>query len=71
MPDTFGKEVRIILVSPEFSTESILTVKWLNDKDVNTRCVRILAFEIGENLYIEVENVDLNYELDDHKSTRT
>jgi hypothetical protein len=39
--EVFGKSVRIILVSPDFSKELTTAVLWLNDNGLNISCVRI------------------------------
>ena len=39
--DKFAQEVRLVLVSADFSKELTSAVLWLNDKDLDIRCVRI------------------------------
>lgn len=39
--DLFAQQVRIVLVSAEFSKELTTAVLWLNDHDLDIRCVRL------------------------------
>lgn len=38
-PEDFGKVVRVILVSPDFSKELTTTVLWLNNMGLDIRCI--------------------------------
>ena len=44
----FAQEVRIVLVSAEFSKELTTSVMWLNDFGLDIRCVRIHLYRSGQ-----------------------
>ena len=60
----FGNEARIILISPDFSNETIITVKSQIDKGDVIRCVRIVPYELpnGKRI-VDFDDVDLSHEL--------
>jgi hypothetical protein len=53
----FGKSVRIILVSPDFSKELTTSVLWLNDSGLNISCVRIRPYVLQERTLLEVDQI--------------
>jgi len=53
----FAQDVRIVLVSEDFSTELTTAVLWLNERELNIRCIRLRSYEhAGEHL-IQVEPI--------------
>lgn len=46
--DEFAHDVRIVLVSANFSTEITSTVMWLNERDLDIRCVRVQSYRLEE-----------------------
>jgi hypothetical protein len=55
--DRFGQEVRIVLVSAEFSKEITTSVIWLNSHGLDIRCVRLKPYLLGERLVLDVEQI--------------
>ena len=55
--DSFAQDVRIVLVSANFSRELTTAVIWLNDKDLDIRCVRIRPYEYDGKTLIDVQQV--------------
>jgi len=55
--DLFGQEVRIVLVSADFSRELTTSVLWLNDKGLDIRCVRLRPHQDGEELLLDVQQI--------------
>jgi hypothetical protein len=55
--DDFGQDVRIVLVSADFSRELTTAVLWLNEKDLDIRCVRIKPYAYHDNILIDVQQV--------------
>ena len=53
----FGKSVRIILVSPDFSKELTTAVLWLRESNVDIRCVRIRPYNLQERTLLEVDQI--------------
>lgn len=53
----FGKAVRIVLASAEFSKELTTAVLWLNDHDLDIRCVRIKPYQLEGRLLVDVQQV--------------
>jgi hypothetical protein len=55
--DTFGSEVRIVLVSAEFSKEVTTSVLWLNQHDIDIRCVRLRPYALDNRVLLDVQQV--------------
>lgn len=55
--DQFGQDVRIVLVSADFSREITTAVMWLNEKDLDIRCVRIRPYADGGRTLIDVQQI--------------
>jgi predicted transport protein len=55
--DQFAQDVRIVLVSAEFSKELTTAVMWLNDRDLDIRCVRIKPYSDNGRVLIDVQQV--------------
>jgi hypothetical protein len=53
----FGKDTRIILVSGEFSKEVTTSAYWLNEHDVDVRCVRLRPYSIGDRVLLDIQQV--------------
>ena len=56
-PEKFGKKVRIILVSPDFSPELTTAVIWLNTQGLEIRCIRIRPYKLDQRTLLEIEQV--------------
>ncbi len=55
--DEFAQEVRIVLAGADFSKELTSSVMWLNDFNVNIRCVRLHPYVDDGETYIDVQTV--------------
>lgn len=55
--ESFAQEVRVVLVSAEFSKEITSTVLWLNDYGLDIRCVRIKPYNDNGRTLVDVEQV--------------
>ena len=55
--DQFAQEVRIVLVSAEFSRELTTSVMWLNDFGLDIRCVRMRPYRNGNKTLLDVHTV--------------
>ena len=53
----FGDDVRIVLVSADFSKEITTTVMWLNDRELDIRCVRIRPYRLNDEVLFDVQQV--------------
>lgn len=54
---TFGDDVRIILVSPNFSKELTTTVMWMNERNIDIKCVRIQPYTYHGSILIDVQQI--------------
>lgn len=54
---SFAQDVRIVLVSADFSRELTTSVMWLNERDLDIRCVQLKPYQLGEQLLVQVEQV--------------
>lgn len=50
-------DVRIVLVSADFSREVTTTVLWLNERDLDIRCIRIRPYRWQERILVDVQQV--------------
>ena len=57
---------RIILVAPDFPTELATSVLWLNDAGLDIRCVRLLLYRAGDELFVDTGQVIPLPEADDY-----
>lgn len=55
--ERFAQDVRIVLASAEFSKEVTTAVLWLNQRDLDIRCVRLHPYRDGERVLIDVAQV--------------
>jgi hypothetical protein len=55
--ETFGQDVRIVLVSAEFSKEITTSVLWLNEHAVDIRCVRLRPYALENRVLLDVQQV--------------
>jgi hypothetical protein len=55
--DDFGKDVKIILISADFSKEITTSVLWLNEKGLDIRCIRIRPQKDKEELYFDIQQI--------------
>ena len=55
--EQFGQDVRIVLASSNFSKELTTTVMWLNERDLDIRCVRLRPYKDGERTLLDVQTV--------------
>lgn len=54
--DVAGR-VRIVLVSADFGTEITTTVLWLNEQSLDIRCVRLVPYQDGDFMYLDVQQI--------------
>lgn len=55
--ENFGQDVRIVLVSADFSRELTTAVMWLNEKELDIRCVRVLPYQNAGSTLIDVQQI--------------
>jgi len=55
--ERFAQDVRIVLASAEFSKEVTTAVLWLNQRDLDIRCVRLHPYRDGARVLIDVAQV--------------
>jgi hypothetical protein len=55
--DTFGNDVRIVLVSAEFSKEITTSVLWLNEHGLDIQCVRLRPYTLESRIILDVQRV--------------
>lgn len=53
----FAEDVRIILVSGDFSKELTTSVIWLNKRDMDISCVKLCSYAKGRETFVSVEQV--------------
>lgn len=54
---TFADDVRIILVSPNFSKELTTSVMWMNERNIDITCVRIQPYTYNGSTLIDVQQL--------------
>jgi len=55
--DRFAQDVRVILVAADFSRELTTSVMWLNERDLDIRCIRLKPYGDNGRLLIDVHQV--------------
>lgn len=55
--EQFAQDVRIVLASSNFSKELTTTVMWLNERDLDIRCVRMKPYKDGDRTLLDVQTV--------------
>lgn len=55
--EEFANDVRIILVSADFSKEITTSVLWLIERDIDIKCIRIRPQKDGTNLYFDIQQI--------------
>ena len=55
--ERFAQDVRIVSASAEFSKELATAVLWLNQRDLDIRCVRLRPYRDGARVLIDVAQV--------------
>lgn len=53
----FDGDVRIILVSSDFSTEITTSVMWLNKYDLDITCVRLKPYKVGDQILVDLTQI--------------
>lgn len=55
--DDFAFDVRIILVSSDFSKELTTSVMWLNERNLDIRCVRLIPYKYQDQILVDVQQI--------------
>ena len=55
--ESFGDDVRIILVSEDFGKELTTAVLWLRSRDIDIRCVRLKPYHDDNKKFIDVQQI--------------
>lgn len=55
--DQFAQEVKIVLASAEFSLELTTAVLWLNQRDLDIRCVRLQPYNLSGRVLVDVQQI--------------
>lgn len=55
--DSFAQDVRIVLASSNFSKELTTAVMWLNKRDLDVRCIRIIPYQDKDRVLIDIQQV--------------
>lgn len=55
--DDFGQDVRIILVSSDFDKEITSSVLWLNNRNIDIRCIRLSPYKSENKILINVQQI--------------
>ena len=55
--DEFALDVKIILVSSDFSKELTTSVIWLNERNIDIKCVRLVPYKFNNEILIDVQQI--------------
>ena len=55
--ERFAQDVRVILASADFSKELTTAVMWLNERELNIRCIRLQLYSDGDKILLDVQQV--------------
>lgn len=55
--ELFGQDVKVALVSSDFSREVTTTALWLNDRGIDVRCIRMKPYIDQERLFVDMQQI--------------
>lgn len=55
--EEFAQDVRIVLVSAEFSKELTSTALWLSKKGIDVSCVRLKPYRIADRVLVDIQQI--------------
>lgn len=55
--DAFAQDVRLVLVSAEFSKELTTSVMFLSQRDIDIRCVRVKPYLLEDRTLVDVQQI--------------
>jgi len=55
--DDFALDVRVVLVSSNFSKELTTSVMWLNQRGLDIRCVRLIPYKYQDQILLDVQQI--------------
>jgi hypothetical protein len=55
--EQFAQNVKIVLASAEFSLELTTAVLWLNQRDLDIRCVRLQPYDLSGRVLVDVTQI--------------
>ena len=55
--ESFGPDVRMVLVSEDFGKELTTAVLWLRERDIDIRCVRLRPYRDGDMTLVDVQQI--------------
>lgn len=55
--EQFGQDIRIILVSADFSKEITTSVLWLNERELDIKCIRVKPQRDNGILYFDIQQI--------------
>ncbi len=55
--DDFARDMRIVLVAADFGKELTTTVLWLNERNLDIRCVRMKPYANGDKTLVDVQQI--------------
>jgi hypothetical protein len=55
--NAFAEDVRIVLASADFSRELTTSVLWLNQRDIDVRCVRIRPYRLADEVVLDIQQI--------------
>ena len=67
LEEQFPTDVRIILASANFSRELTTAVMWLNERDLDIRCVRLKPYKLGTEILLDIEQIIPSPEAEDYQ----
>lgn len=65
--DSFAQEVRIVLVSAEFSKELTTSVIWLNEQGLDIQCIRIKPYRDNGRILADIQQIIPLPEAEDYR----
>lgn len=55
--DSFAQDIRIVLVSANFSKELTTAVMWLNERDLDICCIRLTPYQYNGRILVDIQQV--------------
>lgn len=55
--DDFASDVKIILISSDFSKELTTSVMWLNERNLDIKCFKLIPYKMNNEILIDIQQI--------------
>ncbi|GAH34540.1 unnamed protein product, partial [marine sediment metagenome] len=55
--EDFAEDIRIVLVSADFSKELTTAVIWLNERNLDIKCIRLIPYKYNNEILVDIQQI--------------